>query len=517
MDRFDEHRGGESYRPAHRGYIRRSRSPRNRSPRRVADTWVPASSRAYSRLRSRSPPGFRRRPSRSPPYYARDTGPSPYSKPCSPPRRFSPRRERMPVHNSWRLRSPYTESRSRDFSRGRTAFSRSREITPTSQEMRTDKRERSLLPSDEQFSRSNSRSRRGSLRENIPRAPVSLRSRSPPNERRDRLPEDRRFQKRRSLSPRSTLSKHNLAPRSGSNSRRSSPFTDRVPALDSSGRSPAAPTTRQLPSMNLRDSPNLQAYTPCGGKNGSEKEPPGNSQDFPSSTARAIGLDRHDQGHPADFTSNISNQMNAMCIPSHPKSALQNHSPPSGPSHGSRFSSAQNRGSSISLLSAPTRPRGGASFKETNSFAGPAVRRGPSTPHSHTPPSGPRTSHVPTGPSAEVQRPHSYRQNSLSTPAFPRTPKYTNHLAGLCPLVPGGRLLPSPLELNMEKRLSQLDVDRVRLFEQITESQRHKRISVRDWDRLDRESSICALKSELAEGHLQCIADNESVHGAAIF
>lgn len=68
-----------------------------------------------------------------------------------------------------------------------------------------------------------------------------------------------------------------------------------------------------------------------------------------------------------------------------------------------------------------------------------------------------------------------------------------------------------------EKRLSQLDADRGRLFEEFAESQKLKRAGLRDWDKLDRESSICALKSELAEGHLQCITDTEGTLGRALF
>lgn len=68
----------------------------------------------------------------------------------------------------------------------------------------------------------------------------------------------------------------------------------------------------------------------------------------------------------------------------------------------------------------------------------------------------------------------------------------------------------------MEKRLALLDVDKEKIIEQIAETQRSKRAELRDWDRLDRENSICALKSELAEGHLQRMAD-ESIGGRNLF
>jgi hypothetical protein len=72
------------------------------------------------------------------------------------------------------------------------------------------------------------------------------------------------------------------------------------------------------------------------------------------------------------------------------------------------------------------------------------------------------------------------------------------------------------LDAATEKRLSQLEVDREKLLEQMAEKQRLKRAGLREWDRLDRESSICALKSELAEGHLQRMAD-ESIGGGVLF
>lgn len=121
------------------------------------------------------------------------------------------------------------------------------------------------------------------------------------------------------------------------------------------------------------------------------------------------------------------------------------------------------------------------------------------------------------GPGVDVHRHTPYRQGSVTGTPYPRTPRYMNHLTGLCSIISGGRSLPSDLDAPTEKRLLQLDTDKDRLIEQIADSQRLKRIGIRDWDRLDRESSICALKSELAEGHLQRITDGESAHVSAIF
>ncbi|CAI7620777.1 unnamed protein product [Penicillium glandicola] len=203
-------------------------------------------------------------------------------------------------------------------------------------------------------------------------------------------------------------------------------------------------------------------------------------------------------------------------IPTQPK----NHGagplplPPSGPSQGPRPPSNQHRGPPhVSLLSAPTRPRRGPGPREAWTGS-PPVRRGPAAP-SQAPPVGPRASFsspVPVG----SYRHSTSRQPSTPSITQPSAQRGVNHLAGLCTIVPEGRSLPSLLDPAVEKRLAQLDVDKEKLLEQIAETQRSKRAELRDWDRLDRESSICALKSELAEGHLQRMAD-ESIGGGNLF
>ncbi|KAB8072822.1 hypothetical protein BDV29DRAFT_176571 [Aspergillus leporis] len=531
--RFDDHRGGESYRPAGpRGYIRRSRSPRNRSPRLVADTWVPSPSRTYGRARSRSPPAFRGRPSRSPPFYNRDTGPgSSYMKTCSPPRRFSPRREgrpRSPLPTSWRPRSPYSESRSRDFSRDRNTPKRLRDQLPPNLDFRSARRERFPLTAPDPYTRPTSPSRRSLLRDNFVRVPMVPRSRSPIQEgRRDRHAENYIAPRRRSPSPRGVPFAYTSAPGSVSNSRRSSPFTDKVGAFQSENRvrSPASqPIAYRRLSRNSEHSPSRQERTALSKLNPSQDETRIGSPAVDQATGysgKGSSSDLSGRCPSLEVQEKDSTQLNTThsgTVPSHPRaySTAQNQSPPSGPSHGPKSLAAQTRSSNISLLSAPTRPRGGPSFKE-NVWGGTSARRGPVTGGAHGPPTGPRSSHVPIGPGAEIHRHHTYRQSSVTGAPYTRTPRYMNHLTGLCSIVPGGKFLPSNLDALMEKRLSQLDADKDRLIEQIADSQRLKLVGLRDWDRLDRENSICALKSELAEGHLQRITDGESAHISSIF
>jgi len=84
-------------------------------------------------------------------------------------------------------------------------------------------------------------------------------------------------------------------------------------------------------------------------------------------------------------------------------------------------------------------------------------------------------------------------------------------------ILAGGKLLPSILDPAAEKRLSQLEADKVRLLEQISEKQSSKGAELKDWDRLDRESATGALRSELAEGHLQRITEGEDSKKSTAF
>lgn len=146
----------------------------------------------------------------------------------------------------------------------------------------------------------------------------------------------------------------------------------------------------------------------------------------------------------------------------------------------------------------------------------PVPRRGSVATGPHGPPPGPRSGFTSPAPSGGGYRHLGSRHNSAASPAHVPAPRPINHLAGLSPIIPGGRVLPSTLDLVTEKRLAQLDVDREKLLEQIAETQKSKRAELREWDKLDRESSISALKSELAEGHLQRMAE-ESIGGGILF
>ncbi|GLI82165.1 hypothetical protein PoHVEF18_010569 [Penicillium ochrochloron] len=172
----------------------------------------------------------------------------------------------------------------------------------------------------------------------------------------------------------------------------------------------------------------------------------------------------------------------------------------------------------MSLLSAPTRPRRGPGSRDGPWGGSPMARRGPpTTPAAHGVPSGPRASFSSSVPGGGHYRHAGARQHSVASAHPPTGPRPTSHLAGLSTIIPGGRAFPSTLDPATEKRLLQLESDRERILEQVMETQKSKRAGLRDWDRLDRESSICALKSELAEGHLQRMAEESSIGGGVLF
>ncbi|KAJ5095174.1 hypothetical protein N7532_007465 [Penicillium argentinense] len=207
-------------------------------------------------------------------------------------------------------------------------------------------------------------------------------------------------------------------------------------------------------------------------------------------------------------------------IPTQPRNLGVSQSPPLGPSQGPRGAPPQSRGShNASILSAPTRPRHGPSSRDGSWMGAPmSARRAPPTMPSHGAPSGPRASLTPSTPLAPgtgYRHPGTRQNSSVSAISSP-APRNPNFLAGLGSIIPGGRALPSTLDVGTEKRLAQLESDKEKLLDQMRETQRPRRSGLRDWDRLDRESSICALKSELAEGHLQRMAD-ESTGGGIMY
>ncbi|KAL5001398.1 hypothetical protein BDV10DRAFT_159657 [Aspergillus recurvatus] len=526
--RFDDHRGGESYRPgSSRGYSRRSRSPpRMRSPpnRLVADTWAPSPGRPYTRPRSRSPPPFRRR-SRSPQPYNRAVGVGSYPKTYAS-RRFSPRREvraRSPVSLSRRPRSPFREDRARDI-----AWSHNTSTTRQSGDSSSSGRDYGYYrairrpPSAGRHTRPGSPSRHGPPFDDDQR--LTPRARSPlTNGRRDTTADRYHGQRRRSQSPNGTFAKRPSAPGSMSNSRRSSPLDDRNNSIRvNRSRSPhtnhalgrrrsrdwGTPTSRNdhVPVLKSKmETPEARAKSPASERTFVKTPSCPTDSEVPQ-ISEIPGRTNHAE---TSYPSNAPSQPKAFS-----KNRTRKSSSPPGPPHGPKTLPSHPRSSNISLLSAPTRPRGSSNFKDSG-WAGPSMRRGPAASGPHGMPIAPRSNQLPV-PGPESQRSRSCRLNSVPGISL-NTPRHAKYLVGLNTIVPGGKLAPTELDSITEKRLSQLDTDKDRLFHQIAESQKLKRAGLRDWDKLDRESSICALKSELAEGHLQCIADAEGILGRALF
>ncbi|KAJ5304626.1 uncharacterized protein N7443_004286 [Penicillium atrosanguineum] len=298
---------------------------------------------------------------------------------------------------------------------------------------------------------------------------------------------------------------HVIAVESGVPSRRSSPafHPERkgLPPLRSRSRSPTRPPLSFRPSGQPVRSPYRNQ------KPDIESAAAGNEQEELSRSAEKESLEQPQMGGARIGGS----------IPTQPRSLGISNALPSGPYQGPKVAPSQHRGShNMSLLSAPTRPRRGHGARDALWTGSPIGRgRGPPPNASHSTPSGPRASFTPPMPTGSYRHSGS-RQNSSTPAASSPTPRGPNHLAGLGAVIPGGRTLPSPLDAASEKRLAQLELDKDKLLEQMAETQRSKRTDLRDWDRLDRESSICALKSELAEGHLQRMAD-ESLGGGILF
>jgi len=556
--------GGETYRPAERNgrspprpnSYRVDRSPprRGRTPPSYTDTYAPTSNRG-DRPRSRS----NRRRSRSPAFRGRDRGGGGYrGRPRSPPRTFSSGRDayprspprarrysRSPVNGSGRGRSPVPLKRVRDPS---PIVNRRLRSPPMA-------KERAVSPPRDRYER---------------------RDYSPPRD--SRFPRENNYRPAQRERSRSLVRRSEHVSRVGSplSSHRSSPHvhTERMAMAGSGTHSPAYPSLRGPPvprsPLHRERSPPRRIYSPA------TRSPPRDAlayrqrsplprrRDSPPPTTRQ---EEFRNGTTPSTWSNA--QLGAPHGPGYrngdargPPSGPGSHynephhrDSPSGPPSAPISMSAHNRPSSASLLSAPTRPRGGPAFGRDgprDAPYGPPRRGGYPSSQNHGPPqrqqnydtrdgppAGPRGSHAPDGPAPFNSRPHHesrppydsrppyhdsrapfdsgrppFRSNNSSSTTYPRTQRFSQHLASIPAIVPGGKLAPSGLDPAAEKRLQQIEEDKKKLLEQIEEKQKIKRQGLRDWEKAERESRREGLKSELAEGHLEKLT-GEGVGGTA--
>lgn len=156
----------------------------------------------------------------------------------------------------------------------------------------------------------------------------------------------------------------------------------------------------------------------------------------------------------------------------------------------------------------PTGPRG--DFSRSESYRG-GYGRG----------AGPAASPVtPTGPSGDQQSSFAFRGSTGGSATYPRTQRFNSiqqHLTTTEKLVPGGKLLPSGLPLDQDKRLKALEAEAERMRVEIAEKQRVKREMLNDWDVRTRETERDTLRSELADSHLQTLIDGDDGIGRAAF
>lgn len=113
-----------------------------------------------------------------------------------------------------------------------------------------------------------------------------------------------------------------------------------------------------------------------------------------------------------------------------------------------------------------------------------------------------------------------FRGNSSSSTTYPRTQRFNTvqqHLTTTEKIIPGGKLLPSGLPPDQDKRIKMLEAEAERMRKEITEKQRIKREVMNEWETRERESDRERLRSELADAHLQQLVESDDGIGSAAF
>ena len=83
------------------------------------------------------------------------------------------------------------------------------------------------------------------------------------------------------------------------------------------------------------------------------------------------------------------------------------------------------------------------------------------------------------------------------------------HLNTTEKIIPGGKLLPSGMTPEGERKLKLLEAEAEKLRTDIAEKQKTKREAINGWEVRERESEREALRSELAEDSLQKLVEGE--------
>ncbi|KAL8779848.1 MAG: hypothetical protein Q9194_001222 [Teloschistes cf. exilis] len=266
----------------------------------------------------------------------------------------------------------------------------------------------------------------------------------------------------------------------------------------------------------------------------------------------------HDYRNGQALATNADTQRSIPSGPSYRNA--ESRPPPSAPAYQNRFTregppssappsapismSAHNRSSSTTVLTAPTRPRGGYhghgrdppygaprggrggypngppprhSYDSRSPIDGPpSAPRGAapySSNHSGPPPSSHYNDHRDSAPSPH--RPP-FRTNNSSSTTYPRTQRFNTHAADLPRPIPGGKINNAGVDPASEKRLQELEDQKRKLLEQIDEKQAVKRKAVREWERGENEVKRDGLRTELAERSLEAMTgDGGGVVGGA--
>ena len=103
--------------------------------------------------------------------------------------------------------------------------------------------------------------------------------------------------------------------------------------------------------------------------------------------------------------------------------------------------------------------------------------------------------------------PPMFRSSNSTSTTYPRTQRFNTQLGDVAQIKSGGQRAPPLVD---QSKADKLEEEAARLRKMIDDKQQKKRVALKDWEKLEGDVKIAALRSDLADEHLRALSGESS-------